>query len=410
MKNYILTNIKELYQTQNTKPSMVKGANMAQIPSIKNAWLQVENGTISDFGSMETLPESTLQKIDCSNKMVLPAWCDSHTHMVFAGQREDEFLDKVRGASYEEIFEKGGGILNSSRKLQATSEDELFETAFPRLAKAQSYGTAALEIKSGYGLSVDAEIKMLRVIRRLKEASNMSIKASFLGAHAIPLEYKNNRSGYIKLICEEMVPQIAAEGLADYIDVFCDKGFFTVEETDTILTAGAKYSLKPKIHANELDYSGGIQVGVKHGAISVDHLEFTGEAEIQSLLNSNTIPTLLPGTAFFLKFDYPPARRIIDAGLPLALASDFNPGSCPSLNVPFVMALSCIYMKMMPIECVNALTINGAYAMEIQNTHGYIAKGLKANLIITKEINSLTTIPYYFGENPIEKTIIDGEY
>lgn len=338
----------------------------------------------------------------------MPAFADSHTHLVFAGSREGEFVDRINGLSYEEIARRGGGILNSAAKLNATSEDELFHAAQERLHRVMAQGTGAIEIKSGYGLSVEGELKMLRVIRRLKESVHIPIKASFLAAHAYPMEYKQNHEGYIDLIINTMLPQVADEGLADYMDAFCEEGFFSVDETSRLLDAAAKYGLKPKIHANQLHYSGGVQVGVKHNAVSVDHLECVGEAEIEALKNSNTMPTLLPAAAFFLGIQYQPARKIIDAGLPVCVASDYNPGSCPSGNMPLLLTLACTQLKMTPEEAINAVTINGAAAMELEQEIGTIASGKRANLIITKEIPSLGYIPYDFGNNPVEKLIING--
>ncbi|NNF02347.1 MAG: imidazolonepropionase, partial [Bacteroidia bacterium] len=335
--------------------------------------------------------------------------CDSHTHIVYATSRESEFVDRIKGLSYEEIAKRGGGILNSAKKLQVADESALYDSALARIHEIRSKGTGAVEIKSGYGLSVEAEIKMLRVIRKLKENVDLEIKSTFLGAHAYPIEYKEDHPAYLKLLIDKMLPQIADEGLADYIDVFCDRGFFSVEETDQILSAGNKYGLQAKIHANELDYSGGIQVGVKHNALSVDHLECTGDDEIKTLLGSKTMPTLLPSTAFFLGLEYPPARKMIDSGLPIALASDYNPGSSPSGDMSFVCSLGSIKMKMLPEECINAATVNGAYAMGLGNKLGSISKGKIANLIITKEIESIARIPYSFGSELIDKVIIKGK-
>lgn len=406
----LIKNIHRLYQCDDGSRSIVKGADMKELPSLENAYLLMNGDKIEAWGAMADCPSvPEAETIDASGKSVLPCWCDSHSHIVYAGSREGEFVDRVKGLSYEEIADNGGGILNSARRLQGTSEDELFQSAKKRLAEVISFGTGALEIKSGYGLTVDAELKMLRVIKRLKEISPIPIKANFLGAHAVPVKYKENRAEYIRLITEEMLPQIVEEGLADYIDVFCDRGFYTVEETDQILKAGAAHGLKAKIHANELDYSGGVQVGVKNNAVSVDHLECVGEEEINCLLNSDTMPTILPSTAFFLNLEYAPARKMIDAGLPVALASDYNPGSTPSGRIPFVISLACIKMKMLPEEAINALTINGARAMEMENEMGSIAKGKKANIIITKEISSLAFIPYSFGSDLIDQVIIGGE-
>ena len=403
----LIKNIRELIQTEEKSRLKVAGNEMKELGILKNAWLLAEEGVITNFGSMEDCPHGLFDEtIDASGKLVLPAWCDSHTHIVYAGSREGEFVDRIHGLTYEEIAKRGGGILNSAKRLQQTSEASLYESAWKRLEEIRSMGTGAVEIKSGYGLSVDAELKMLRVIKSLKEKSPLTIKANFLAAHAMPVEYKENREEYIRQIIEEMLPVVANEDLADYIDVFCDKGFYTPEETDRILKAGTKYGLKAKIHANELDFSGGIQVGVENQALSVDHLEFTGDEEIKALLNSDTMPTLLPSTAFFLKLHYPPARKMIDAGLPVALATDYNPGSSPSGKMSFVLSLACLYLGMSPEEAINASTINAAYAMGISATHGSICKGKKANLIITKEIPSLAFIPYSFGSDLIDQIII----
>jgi imidazolonepropionase len=386
---------------------------MQDIQNIQDAWLAIEDDLIVDYGKMDDWPGisdwSGLEVVDAANKIVLPAFCDSHTHLVFAAPRETEFVDRIKGLTYEEIAKRGGGILNSAKRLQNTSEDELFDSALVRLDEIKGMGTGAVEIKSGYGLSLKDEIKMLRVVKRLKQNHDLTIKASFLGAHAMPTEFKENREKYISILIDEMLPQVAQEQLADYCDVFCDKGFYTVDETDRILNAAAKYNLTPKIHANELDFSGGIQVGVKHKALSVDHLEFTGDEEIEALLKSDTMPTLLPSTAFFLGLHYPPARKMIDAGLPLALASDYNPGSSPSGKMTFILSLACVKLKMTPEEAVAAATINGAYAMGLNKTHGSITIGKKANLIITKEVSSLAYIPYAFGANVIDSMIINGK-
>lgn len=408
----LFIHIKELIQVQDQIPQVIKGKNMQEISTIEDAYLLIENDIIVDFGLMKNLTESQKKNTEIINvkgKFILPTFCDSHTHIVFAGSRENEFVYKIKGMSYEEIAAQGGGILNSALKLQSTSEDELIESASKRILEMMRMGTAAIEIKSGYGLTVHDELKMLKVIKQLKQKFPITIKSTFLGAHAIPKEYKENRTEYIRLITEEMIPKIADEKLADYCDVFCDKGFFTVDETDKILSTAAKFGIPPKIHANELDYSGGIQVGVKHGAISVDHLEYTGDEEIETLLHSNTIPTLLPSTAFFLRLHYPPARKMIDAGLPVSLATDYNPGSSPSGNMFYILSLACIQMKMLPEEVLNAATINAAYAMQIQETHGCIRKGTKANFIITEEIPSYTYLMYSFGRPCIDSVYINGE-
>jgi len=413
MSTLLIKNIKELVQVEYDEPKIaVQGAKMSELPSIQNAFLLLENDLIHSFGKMEdcgNLAETADDVIDAKGKTVFPSWCDSHTHIVYAGSREGEFVNRIKGMSYEEIAENGGGILNSAKRLQNTSEDDLFEQALRRLNEIISYGTGAVEIKSGYGLTVDAELKMLRVIKRLKEVSPIQIKSTFLGAHAIPVEYKNNRQGYIDLIINEMLPVISSEKLADYCDVFCDKGFFTVEESIQILNAGIKHGLVPKLHANELANSGGVQVGTDVGAISVDHLEFVEEAEIEALMKSETMPTLLPSTAFFLNLPFAPARKMIEAGLPVALASDYNPGSTPSGRMPFVISLACIKMKMLPEEAINAATINTAYAMDLTASHGSICKGKIANVFITKEIPSIAFIPYSFGTDLIDTIILNGK-
>jgi len=347
--------------------------------------------------------------VDAEGGMVFPSFCDSHTHLVYAGSREIEYIDKIKGLSYEEIAQRGGGILNSTKLLHNTSEDELYSQALNRISEIIMLGTGAVEIKSGYGLSVKDELKMLRVIKRLKEETPLTIKSNFLGAHSVPLEYKNNQSAYVDLVVNEMLPAVSEENLADYVDVFCDKGFFRPEETERILSAALKYGLRGKIHANELDYSGGIQVGVKYNALSVDHLEYTGEDEIKSLLNSETMPTILPGASFFLGMVDPPVRKMIDSGLPIALASDFNPGSAPSGNMQFIMSLGCIKLKMLPEEVINAVTINSAYAMGVQNILGSIAQGKVANLFITKNIPGYEFIPYSFGSNLVKTVFLNGK-
>jgi imidazolonepropionase len=408
MSRILITNCKSIVQID--RADIVKGKEMAHLPCIDNAWLLIEDEKIHSYGAMQNVPDtSNTEVIDGTGRYVLPTWCDSHTHIVFAGSRETEFVSKIQGLSYEEIAKQGGGILNSAKKLATTSEDELFDSAWIRLEEMKHTGTGAIEIKSGYGLSYDSELKMLRVIKRIKEKSNLTIKATFLGAHAVPTEFKERRSEYVDLLVNRLLPEVANEGLADFNDVFCDRGFFTVEETDRILAAGNKLGLQPKIHANELDYSGGIQVGVKYGARSVDHLEFTGEDEIKCLLNSNTMPTLLPSTAFFLKLHYPPARNMIDAGLPIALASDHNPGSSPSGKMQFIISLACLYLKMLPNEAINAATINSAYAMDVMNDLGSIVVGKQANVFITKPISSIDYIPYAFTSQLVEKVIIKGK-
>ncbi|MEE4177082.1 MAG: imidazolonepropionase [Bacteroides sp.] len=414
----LISNIKELIQVETTPRNKVAGKEMASLPTLKDAWLFVEDGLIKGFGLMSDFNKSPffscagasgVKEIDSTGKMVFPSFCDSHTHIVYAGSREIEYIDKIRGLSYEEIAKRGGGILNSARRLQQASEQELTDQALERLEEIKMLGTGAVEIKSGYGLTTESELKMLRVIRTLKELSPLTIKATFLGAHAVPAEYKHDQGAYVDLIINEMIPMVAGEELADYIDVFCDRGFFTPEETERMLMAGLKHGLKPKIHANELAFSGGIQVGVKYDALSVDHLEFTGDDEIKALLNSDTMPTLLPGAAFFLGMEYPPARKMIDAGLPVAMASDYNPGSSPSGNMQFVMALGAIKFKMVPEEIIHSVTLNGAYAMGLEEELGTIAVGKKANVFITKPISTYAFMPYAYGSNKVEQVIINGK-
>jgi len=410
MERLLITNIGILAGTGETPREKITGAAMKEIGFIKNAYLLAENGLIKSYGPMSELKETRADKIvDAKGAIVLPGFCDSHTHIVYAGSREGEFVDKINGLSYEEIAKRGGGILNSAARLQQASEDELFASATARLEEMFSFGTTAAEIKSGYGLSTQDELKMLRVIRRLKETSAMTIRATFLGAHAVPREYKGRQGEYVDLICREMIPAVGQEKLADFIDVFCDKGFFTVAETEKMLEAGAKYGLKPKIHANELALSGGIQAGVKYNALSVDHLEFTGDEEIACLLKSATMPTLLPGAAFFLEMEYPPARKMIDAGLGVALATDYNPGSSPSGNMKFILSLACIKMKMTPAEAINAATLNGAYAMGVQKTQGSITVGKRADLFISKPAPSLEFLPYAYGSMLTAKVFINGK-
>ena len=412
MSATVIKNIKLLVNTRE-ESHLLREKELAQLPCIENAYLIIENGIIAEYGIMDALPwidESNDTVIDAAGQFILPCWCDSHTHLVFAASREAEFVDKINGISYAEIAAKGGGILNSSQKIAAASEGELLRSAQIRLQEVIQSGTGAIEIKSGYGLSVEGELKMLRVIKKLKEISPIPIKATFLGAHTYPLEYKENHQGYIDLIINEMLPVVAKEELADYIDVFCETGFFSPEETELICKAGISYGLKPKIHANQLNLSGGTQVGVKLGAISVDHLETMDDTAIKTLADSNTIGTLLPTAAFFLRMPFQPARKLIDAGCAIALATDFNPGSSPSGNMNLVVAMSCIQMKMLPEEAINAATINGAYAMELQDEMGSITVGKKANLIFTKPIPSLAYLPYAFGSNLIDKVMISGEW
>ncbi|MBG6187607.1 imidazolonepropionase [Flavobacterium sp. CAN_S2] len=406
----LIINIKELLQVRDSSILKVSGAEMAILPTIKNAFLVIKDNLITDFGSMDTLPEIHTDKtIDATGKIVLPSWCDSHTHIVYAGNREQEFVDRINGLSYEEIANRGGGILNSAKKLDETSEEEIYQQSKARLEEVMRLGTGAVEIKSGYGLTVDGELKMLRVIQRLAQNYPITIKATFLGAHAFPLEFKENHQGYIDLIVNEMLPEIAKNKLADFIDVFCETGYFTVEETKQIMEAGIKFGLKPKIHVNQFNSIGGIQAGIKHNALSVDHLEVMKPEDIESLKNSETMPVALPSCSYFLSIPYTPVREMIAAGLPLALATDYNPGSTPSGNMNFVVATACIKMKMTPEEAINAATINGAYAMGISETLGSITIGKKANLIITKPIPSYYQLPYAFGSNLIETVLLEGE-
>lgn len=405
----LIQNIKELLQVRETSIDKVSGKEMASLPSIKNAFLLIENDVIIDFGAMENCPKINADNtIDASGKIVLPTWCDSHTHIVYAGNREQEFVDRINGMTYEEIANRGGGILNSAKKLNATSEDEIYNQSKKRLEEVMQLGTGAVEIKSGYGLTVEGELKMLRVIKKLAENYPVKIKATFLGAHAFPIEYKENHSAYIDLIINEMLPKITAENLAEYIDVFCETGYFSVAETERIMEAGKALGLIPKIHVNQFNAIGGIAACVKHNALSVDHLEVVTKQDIEALKNTNTMPVALPSCSYFLSIPYTPARQMLNAGLPLALATDFNPGSTPSGNMNFVVATACIKMKMTPEEAINAATINGAYAMGISNSHGSITKGKKANVIITKPLNSYYELPYSFGSNLIESVIING--
>jgi imidazolonepropionase len=407
----LIKNIKELVQTEDAISKWRKGSEMSSINTIKDAYLITNNELIEDFGPMSSLREESFDEVyDASGSMVFPSFCDSHTHLVYAGSREIEYSDKIKGLSYEEIAARGGGILNSSKLLSETSEDELYEQSMERINEIIKLGTGAVEIKSGYGLDVENELKMLRVIKRIKNSSPITVKSTFLGAHSVPAKYKGKQEEYVDLIINEMLPQVASEELAEYVDVFCDKGFFTVEDTDRILLAAMQYGLRPKIHANELDYSGGIQVGTKYNALSVDHLEFTGENEIDALLKSDTMPTLLPGAAFFLGMIDPPVRKMIDAGLPVALASDFNPGSSPSGDMKFVMSLGTIKLKMLPEEVINATTLNSAYAMGLNETHGSICKGKIANFYITKPISTYEFMPYAYGTKLVDKVFLNGKH
>ncbi|MCQ2326280.1 MAG: imidazolonepropionase [Bacteroidales bacterium] len=404
----VIKNIKSLVQVEDKARLAVCGKDMAEVKCIDNAYLLIEDGIIKDFGTMDSCPNAD-KEIDATGRFVLPSFCDSHTHLVYAGSREIEYIDKIKGLSYEEIAERGGGIVNSALRLQKASEEELYDDAMQRLEGMIKLGTGAVEIKSGYGFTTEAELKMLRVIRKLKENSPLTIKANFLGAHGVPMEYRGNIDAFVDKIVNEMIPKVADEGLADFIDVFCDKGFFTVEQTDRMLFEGVKRGLKPKIHANELAASGGIQVGVKYNALSVDHLEYTGDAEIECLMASQTMPTILPGAAFFLNMQCAPARKMMQAGLPIAMASDFNPGSSPSGNMQLILTFACVNYKLTPQEAINATTINTAYAMDVVDKLGSICRGKVANFYITKEIPSIEYLPYYYGENKVEKVFLNGK-
>lgn len=406
----LIHHIKSLVNIRETD-QLLRGKELAELPCLDDAWLIVEGNEISDYGRMKDLKfdkKTFAFEYDASGRMVFPSWCDSHTHLVFAGSRENEFVDKIKGLSYAEIAANGGGIVSSAKKLNDISEHDLFTQSLERFHEVIKMGTGAIEIKSGYGLSVENELKMLRVIRRLKELNLIPVKATFLGAHTVPPDYKDKKEKYISLVTDEMLPKIAAEKLADYIDVFCEEGFYTPEETIRICEAGKAYGLKPKIHANQLKASGGVQAGVQLGAVSVDHLENMDEDAFHALGHSSTIGTMLPTAAFFLRMPFQPARKLIGSNAAVALASDFNPGSSPSGNMNFVVSLSCIQMRMLPEEAINAATINGAYAMELEKEVGSITRGKKANLFVTKPLPSVAALPYYFGSNPIEKVMTNG--
>jgi imidazolonepropionase len=408
----LIKNIKQLVQTEETPQLKVAGAAMKQLSCINNAWLAIEDDLIVGFGSMDDWEGITdwknLTVLDASDKLVMPCYCDSHTHIVYAGSRENEFVDRINGLTYEQIFERGGGILNSAKRLQSASEEELVAAALQRIHDVILQGTGAIEIKSGYGLSVEGELKMLRVIKKLKAVSPIPVKATFLGAHAIPAAYKNDKAGYIRLLIQELMPVIEKEQLAEYCDVFCEQNYFTPDETLEILTAAKKHGMIPKVHAEQLSNYGGVLTGVKAGAISVDHLEYVTDKEIEALKNSETMPTVLPGAAFFLSLPFPPARQMMDAGLPVAVASDYNPGTSPSGNMNMMISFCCVQYKMTPEEAINGATINSAYAMGLSETHGSVAIGKKANVFITKEIPGYAFIPYSFGNNLIETVIING--
>lgn len=410
----LLENIKELVQVVKEPILFRAGKDMKNVTTIQNAFLIIRDEVIDEFGTMDQLKDKYIDddlliEIDCSNRLVYPSFCDSHTHLVYPYSREQEFVQRIKGHTYEQIAKNGGGILNSAIRIKEISEEELYESSLQRIIEIMKLGTGAVEIKSGYGLDIEEELKMLRVIRKLKETAPICVRSTFLGAHAVPEQYKKNRSEYVDMVINEMIPQVAAEEAADFIDVFCDRGFFTPEDTDRILLAGMKYGLRPKIHANELGLTGGVQVAVKYNALSVDHLEYIGDEEIEHLMNSETMPTVLPGAAFFLNLKLSPVRKMIDAGLPIALASDFNPGSSPSGNMSFISALGCIRYNMLPEEVINATTLNSAYAMGISDSLGSISKGKTANLFITSELNGIESLPYFYGSNLIETVIINGE-
>lgn len=413
--NMLIVNIKELVGVEEQGRLLKRGAEMAETGRIKDAFLYIKGKKIADYGPMDSdacrkyLAENH-RVYDVKGSVVMPAFCDSHTHLVYANSRELEFVDKIRGLSYEEIAKRGGGILNSAKATAAASEDELYDMAQQRLDEVMRMGTSAIEIKSGYGLTTESELKLLRVIRRLKENSPLTIKSNFLGAHGIPMEYRGHQEDYVDLVINEMIPLVAAEDLADFIDVFCDQGFFTVEDTERILMAGIKYGMRPKIHANEMAISGGVQVGVKYGAISVDHLEQMGDAEIECLKDTETMPTVLPGCAFFLNLPLSPARKMIDAGLPVAMASDFNPGTSPSGNMQLILSMACIRYRLTPEEALNATTLNTAYAMGVSDEVGSITKGKLANLIVTQPMTQLEFMPYYYGANKVAKMILNGKF
>lgn len=410
MKTFLI-NIKQLAGIQEDISKLkLKGKEMGVLTTLENAYLEIENGLISGFGEMRSLPNTDNSKIeDCSGKVVLPAWCDSHTHLVFAGTRETEFVDRINGLTYEEVAARGGGIINSAKRLQTATEEELYQAAWTRLEEIKSMGTGAVEIKSGYGLSFDAELKILRVIKRLKAESDLTIKATFLGAHAVPPEFKGKKNGYLDMLINEVLPVIKEENLADYIDIFCETNYFTVADAERIMEAGASIGLQSKIHVNQFTSIGGIQAGIKHKALSLDHLEVMTDEDIEDLHKSETMPTALPSCSFFLKIPFAPVRKMIDQGLAIALATDYNPGSTPSGKIPFVISLACIYQRLTPEEAINAVTMNSAYAMGISDTHGSITVGKKANLIITKEISSYNYIPYAFGGNHVERVILGGK-
>ncbi|MDD2642944.1 MAG: imidazolonepropionase [Bacteroidales bacterium] len=418
MSGILIENIGQLLQVrqepQDKEQHFCAGTEMDRLPFIKNAWLYIREGLIDGFGNMNTCPykedvPAGTKIIDASGRCVFPSFCDCHTHLVFAGSREQEFSDKIRGLTYREIAARGGGILNSARLLQNTTEDELYRQTLERAKELIRFGTGAVEIKSGYGLTVEDELKMLRVIRRIAEETPLTVKATFLGAHAVPEKYKGRQNEYVDLIVTEMIPRVAQENLAQYVDVFCETGFFTVADTEKIFNAALKYGLRPKVHANQMDFSGGVQTGVAYGAITVDHLEHTGPEEWAILAESETMPVLLPGSTFYLEMDYAPAREMISRGLPVALASNYNPGSCPAGNIQFMMLLACLKMKMTPAEALNAVTLNGAYAMDLSFNLGSVAVGKIANVFITKPIPSYEYFIYAFTSPLVETIILNGK-
>ncbi|NLB67627.1 MAG: imidazolonepropionase [Bacteroidales bacterium] len=413
MSSLLIVNIGKLVQVRERTHSPLRGAQMDILPVIDNAFLLSEQGKISAFGSMSELPQYSLRNaekvIDASGRMVLPAFCDCHTHLIYAGSREIEFIDKIRGLSYQEIAARGGGILNSARLLHETSEEELFRQAMVRVEEVMHIGTGAIGIKSGYGLTTEDELKMLRVARCIAEESPLTVKATFMGAHAFPERYRDNHEGYVREVIDEMIPAVAAEGLAEYIDVFCEEGFFSIEESDRILAAGRKFGLKATVHANQMSVSGGVELGVKYDAASVSHLEFAGDEQLEVLEKSETIANLLPGATFFLNMEYPDARRMLNYDIPVALATNYNPGSCPCGDMKFMMALACMNMKMTPEEVINAATLNSAFAMGLGETHGSVTIGKAASLIITRPIPSLEFIPYAFSTPLVENLILDGK-
>ncbi len=413
MQRILIKNIKKLVQLRDAQTNKICGKDMDILPCMDNAWLAIDNGLIADYGSMSDFPGiadwKDLLVIDAESKMVFPSWVDSHTHLVYAGSREQEFTDRIKGLSYEEIAQRGGGILNSAKKLHNASEEELLQQALPRLHEIILQGTGAVEIKSGYGLSLESELKMLRVIKKIKEQTKLTVKSTFLGAHAVPQAYKQNKRGYIDLIINEMIPAVTQEKLAEFIDIFCEQNYFSFDETIEILEAGRKHGLIPKVHAEQMSHTGGVEAGVKCKAISVDHLEYVNDADIKLLSNSVTMPTILPGAAYFISLPNPPARKMIDAGLPLAIASDFNPGTSPTGNMNLMQSIACIQYKLTPNEAINASTLNSAYAMHIEKELGSITIGKKANLFITKAIPSTDFISYSFGSNLVETVILNGE-